>query len=159
MDYARRFAEIHHAKAMALESAVRGADVVVTATNAVEPLLKSEWLKRGSHVGIMAWWQTGQWFWLIGAVLMIANWPWTLSSSNCPLRRRDCFPDRDQHRLLAAGPLIALALGRYQRAAALTSSATTASNGRGCCKSAYKIQFSDRECEDQNNKSQKPLHE
>ena len=50
MDHARRFAEMHHAKAMDLEPAVRGADIVVTATNAVEPFLKGEWLKQGAHV-------------------------------------------------------------------------------------------------------------
>jgi thiomorpholine-carboxylate dehydrogenase len=50
MDHARRFAELHHAKALDLESAVRGADVLVTATNAVEPFLKGEWLKQGAHV-------------------------------------------------------------------------------------------------------------
>ena len=32
----------------------------------------------GFLLGVMAWWQTDQWFWLIGAVFMIANWPWTL---------------------------------------------------------------------------------
>ncbi len=50
MDHARRFAEIHNAKAMDLEPAVRGADVLVTATNAFEPFLKGEWLKQGVHV-------------------------------------------------------------------------------------------------------------
>ncbi|MGY8684616.1 ornithine cyclodeaminase family protein [Bradyrhizobium sp. UFLA05-153] len=50
MDHARRFAELHDATAMDLEPAVRGADVLVTATNAVEPFLKGEWLKQGAHV-------------------------------------------------------------------------------------------------------------
>lgn len=49
-DHARRFAEMHQAKAMDLEPAVRGADVLVTATNALEPFLKGKWLKQGAHV-------------------------------------------------------------------------------------------------------------
>src|SRR5437764_355954 len=47
---AERFAEQHGIKAMELEAAVRGADVVVTATSAREPVLKGEWLKLGAHV-------------------------------------------------------------------------------------------------------------
>ena len=49
-DRAQRFAALHGAKAMDIEPAVRGADVIVTATNALEPFLKGEWLKRGAHV-------------------------------------------------------------------------------------------------------------
>ena len=47
---ARRFAELHGARAMDLEPAVRGADVIVTATNSLEPFLKGAWLKEGAHV-------------------------------------------------------------------------------------------------------------
>ena len=47
---AERFADEHGVKAMALEAAVRDADVVVTATSAHEPILKGEWLKPGAHV-------------------------------------------------------------------------------------------------------------
>ena len=49
-DHAQRFASLHGAKAMDLETAVRGADVVVTATNALEAFLKGEWLKEGAHI-------------------------------------------------------------------------------------------------------------
>jgi ornithine cyclodeaminase/alanine dehydrogenase-like protein (mu-crystallin family) len=45
-----RFAAEHGIKAMEVEDAVRGADVVVTATSAREPILKGEWLKPGAHV-------------------------------------------------------------------------------------------------------------
>jgi ornithine cyclodeaminase/alanine dehydrogenase-like protein (mu-crystallin family) len=48
--HARAFAEKHGVKAMALEDAVRGADVIVTATSSLEPVLKGAWLKPGCHV-------------------------------------------------------------------------------------------------------------
>ena len=47
---AKRFAAQHGAEAMDLEAAVRGADVIVTATGATEPFLRGEWLKPGAHV-------------------------------------------------------------------------------------------------------------
>lgn len=32
----------------------------------------------GFILGILAWWQTGTGSFLIGGLLMLANWPWTL---------------------------------------------------------------------------------
>jgi thiomorpholine-carboxylate dehydrogenase len=49
-EHARRFAAAHGATAMAAEAAVRGADVVVTATAALAPVLEGGWLKPGAHV-------------------------------------------------------------------------------------------------------------
>lgn len=49
-EHARRFAERHRIRVMAAENAVCGADVVVTATSAIEPILKGAWLKDGAHV-------------------------------------------------------------------------------------------------------------
>jgi ornithine cyclodeaminase/alanine dehydrogenase-like protein (mu-crystallin family) len=49
-EHAKRFAAEYRARALDAESAVRGADVVVTATNAHEPILKGAWLKPGAHV-------------------------------------------------------------------------------------------------------------
>jgi ornithine cyclodeaminase/alanine dehydrogenase-like protein (mu-crystallin family) len=47
---AARFAAQYNAEVMPVEAAVRGADVIVTATNAVQPILKGAWLKPGAHV-------------------------------------------------------------------------------------------------------------
>jgi len=50
-DNARRFADQHKARAMLdVESAVRDADVIVTATNAIEPFLKGAWVKPGALI-------------------------------------------------------------------------------------------------------------
>lgn len=48
--HAERFAAQHDAKAMDIEATVRGADVVVAATNATQPILEGAWLKPGAHV-------------------------------------------------------------------------------------------------------------
>jgi hypothetical protein len=33
----------------------------------------------GFLLGLLAWWQTGLWAWLGGAIILIANWPYTLA--------------------------------------------------------------------------------
>ncbi len=54
-EHATRFAAEIDARAMAAEDAVRGADVIVTATSAREPVLKGAWLKAGAHVNSVGW--------------------------------------------------------------------------------------------------------
>jgi ornithine cyclodeaminase/alanine dehydrogenase-like protein (mu-crystallin family) len=50
-EHAERFAVEQNVRAVGdAETAVRGADVVVTATSATDPVLRGAWLKRGAHV-------------------------------------------------------------------------------------------------------------
>jgi ornithine cyclodeaminase/alanine dehydrogenase-like protein (mu-crystallin family) len=49
-EHAERFAKEIGATAMSAEEAVRGADVIVTATNSKTPVLQGAWLKPGCHV-------------------------------------------------------------------------------------------------------------
>jgi ornithine cyclodeaminase/alanine dehydrogenase-like protein (mu-crystallin family) len=49
-EHAERFAKEIGATSMSAEDAVRGADVIVTATNSKTPVLKGTWLKPGCHV-------------------------------------------------------------------------------------------------------------
>jgi thiomorpholine-carboxylate dehydrogenase len=54
-EHAERFADEVGAKVTSAEEAVRGADVVVTATSSMEPVLKGAWLKPGVHVNAVGW--------------------------------------------------------------------------------------------------------
>jgi ornithine cyclodeaminase/alanine dehydrogenase-like protein (mu-crystallin family) len=49
-EHAERFAKEIGAKPMSAEQAVRGADVIVTATSSKTPVLNGSWLKPGCHV-------------------------------------------------------------------------------------------------------------
>jgi len=49
-EHARRFADEIGAAAMPVEQAVRGADVIVTATSASDPIVRGEWVKTGAYV-------------------------------------------------------------------------------------------------------------
>ena len=54
-EHATRFAEAVGGRAMGAEEAVRGADVVVTATADTAPILKGAWLAPGAHVNAIGW--------------------------------------------------------------------------------------------------------
>jgi thiomorpholine-carboxylate dehydrogenase len=53
--HAARFAAEVGARVMTAEDAVRGADVIVTATAATAPILEGAWLKPGAHVNAIGW--------------------------------------------------------------------------------------------------------
>jgi ornithine cyclodeaminase/alanine dehydrogenase-like protein (mu-crystallin family) len=54
-EHAAKLAADVGATAVTAEDAVRGADIVVTATAAIEPILKGTWLDEGAHVNAVGW--------------------------------------------------------------------------------------------------------
>lgn len=52
---AKAFADAHGAVAMDAADAVKGADLVVCATTATEPVCFGSWLRRGAHVNAVGW--------------------------------------------------------------------------------------------------------
>ncbi len=51
----------------------------------------------GFLLGVAAWWQTGGWLWLVGAIVLVANWPYTLvgimPTNNTLKATEDAGPD------------------------------------------------------------------
>jgi hypothetical protein len=41
-------------------------------------LMQASLAGAGFLLGALAWWQTNNWAWLVGAALIVANWPYTL---------------------------------------------------------------------------------
>ena len=49
----------------------------------------------GFVLGVLAWWQTAKWLWLLGALVLVANWPYTLIGIMPVNRRITAIPPED----------------------------------------------------------------
>jgi hypothetical protein len=47
-------------------------------------------------LGFLAAWQTGDWRWTVGAVLILTNWPFTLFAIMPTNRKLQPMPDRNR---------------------------------------------------------------
>jgi len=80
--------------AVSLHSGQTAASAAVRDTQAVRNTSSAEYIateirhhKRGFVLGALAWWQTANWLWLLGALVLVANWPYTLIGI-MPVNRR-----------------------------------------------------------------------
>ena len=46
----------------------------------------------GGVLGLLAWWFTSDWRWILGAVLLLANWPYTLAAIMPTNHRLEAIP-------------------------------------------------------------------
>lgn len=61
----------------------------------------------GGLLGGLAWWQSGHWPWLLGALVLLANWPYTLVVLMPTNRRLMAIAPAD------AGPEVRALVGRW----------------------------------------------
>ena len=57
----------------------------------------------GSLLGLLAWWQMNDWRWLFGAMVLVANWPYTLLAvmpANSQIKAIDSASARSTSRAL-----------------------------------------------------------
>ena len=59
----------------------------------------------GFLLGLLAWWQTGDWRWLLGAIVLVANWPFTVIAI-LPTNKRLMDPALDVSGAEAAALLV-----------------------------------------------------
>ena len=74
----------------------------------------------GFLLGVLAWWQTGNWRWLLGAIVLVANWPYTLVGIMPTNRRLEALDPS------APGAEVHDLVGQWGRLHALGAAATLA---------------------------------